>query len=90
MQLTSYQLMKKKKLSLDKSILKQAQLLIQTNPYFNLHRDDNVYIHWKDDNPLLLPDRMPPKEAKEKGYEIMVNTVRLSSILNGTAKFGNR
>ena len=90
MQLTSYQLMKKKKLSLDKSILKQAQLLIQTNPYFRQHLDDNVYIHWRDDNPLLLPDRMPPKEAKEKGYETMVNTVKLKSILDGSARFGNR
>ena len=90
MQLTSYQLMKKKKLSLDKSILKQAQLLIQTNPYFRQHLDANVYLHWKGEQVLLLPDRMPPKEAKEKGYETMVNTVKLSSILDGSARFGNR
>ena len=83
MQLTSYQLMKTKKKSLDKLILRQAQLLIQTNPYFRQHLDLNVYIHWKNDQPLLLPDRMPSKEAKEKGYETMVNTVKLSSILDG-------
>ena len=74
----------------DKNILLQARNLIQTNSYFREHQDANVYIHWKNNQPYLLPDKMPAREAKEKGFETMMNTVQLSSILKGNAKFGNR
>ena len=74
----------------DKNILLQAENLIQSNSYFREHQDANVYIHWKDNKPYLLPHKMSAKEAKEKGFETMMNTVQLSSILKGTARFGNR
>ena len=80
---------KKRMTKIDKNILLQAKNLIQKNSYFREHQDANVYIHWKNNQPYLLPDKMPPREAKEKGFETMINTVRLSSILNGTARFGN-
>ena len=74
----------------DKNILLQAKNLVQSNSYFREHQDANVYIHRKNNQPYLLPDKMPVKEAKEKGFETMMNTVQLSSILSGKAKFGNR
>ena len=79
-----------KRSSLDANILKQAKSLIESNPFFRQHPHENVFIHWKFDKPYVLPHKMPPREAKEQGFETMVNTVKLSSILNGTARFGNR
>ena len=80
----------KRMTKIDKDILLQATSLVQSNSYFREHQDANVYIHWKNNRPYLLPDKMPPREAKEKGFETMMNTVQLSSILKGNAKFGNR
>ena len=79
-----------KRSSLDANILKQAKSLIETNPFFKLHQDENVFIHWRQDRPYVLPHKMPPKEAKSQGFETMINTVKLSAILNGSARFGNR
>jgi hypothetical protein len=79
-----------KRSSLDANILKQAKVLIATNPFFKQHQDENVFIHWKQDLPFVLPHKMQPREAKSQGFETMVNTVKLSAILNGTARFGNR
>ena len=74
---------------LDKNILLQARNLIETNEYLAKNLDSNVYIHWKNNQPYVLVDKKPILECKIEGFETMVNTVRRSSILNGTARFGN-
>ena len=79
----------RKMTKLDKNILLQARNLIETNKYLASNPDSNVYIHWKDNKPYVLVDKKPIFECKTEGFETMVNTVRLSSILNGTARFGN-
>lgn len=87
---TTHATQKQRMTKIDKNILLQAKSLIENNSYFREHQDANVYIHWKNNQPYLLPDKMPPREAKEKGFETMMNTVKLSSILKGNAKFDNR
>ena len=73
----------------DKSILKQAEYLIKANEYIANHlHDTNVYIHWKDNKPTVLLDKLHSRELKIQGFETIVNTVKLSNILDGTAKFG--
>lgn len=62
-------------------IAKQARSLQQINPYFKDHPDEYVYIHWKDDQPYVLPHKMNRKEANTHGFDSFVNTVKLSSIL---------
>ena len=49
--------------------------------------DDKSKAHYNIGNSFLTEYA---KEAKEKGYETMVNTVKLKSILDGSARFGNR
>ena len=51
-----------------KLIFKQAKNLIKAIP-----RDSMVYIHWKNGNPIVLPQ-------KEKGYGV-ITSVRLDCIL---------
>ena len=72
----------------DKSILKQAEYLIKANEYIANHLDTNVYIHWRDNKPVVLLDKLHSKELKTQGFESMVNTVKLEHILDGSAKFG--
>ena len=79
----------RKMTKLDKNILLQARNLIETNEYLAKNLDSNVYIHWKNNQPYVLVDKKPILECKIEGFETMVNTVRRSSILNGTARFGN-
>lgn len=79
----------RKMTKLDKNILLQARNLIETNQYLANNLDSNVYIHWKNNQPYVLPGKKPILECKTEGFETMVNTVKLSSILNGTARFGN-
>lgn len=76
----------RKMTKIDLLIKKQAEKLIQDNSYFRDHQDENVFIHWKHGQPYVLPNKMTGKEAKQQGFETMINTVRLSSILNGTAR----
>ena len=64
------------------SLVRQAQNLIDTVDYFREHPDENVYIHWKQNQPYLLPHKMSQKEARLSGFESVVNTVRLSTLLN--------
>ncbi len=70
---------------IDLLIKKQAEKLIQDNSYFREHQDENVFIHWKHGQPYVLPNKMTGKEAKQQGFETMINTVKLSSILQGKA-----
>lgn len=75
----------KKMTKIDLLLKKQAEKLIEMNPFFREHQEENVFIHWKNGQPFLLPHKMTGKEAKQQGFETMVNTVRLSSILQGKA-----
>ena len=52
-----------------KQIIRQAKRLSQMIP-----ETHHVYIHWKNDEPLVLPQRTP-------GFDF-INTVLLSNILN--------
>jgi hypothetical protein len=56
------------RLDVQKNIFLQAKNLINAIP-----RDSMVYIHWKNGNPVVLPQ-------KERGYG-MITSVRLESIL---------
>ena len=47
-----------KRSSLDANILKQAKSLIETNPFFKQHQDENVFIHWRQDRPYVLPHKI--------------------------------
>ena len=62
-------------------ISKQAKSLQQMNAYFREHPDECVYIHWRDDNPFVLPHKMTRQEAREGGFDSVINTIKLSSIL---------
>ena len=70
-----------KKSQVSANITKQARSLITMNPYFREHPDENVYIYWKSDKPYVLPHKMSQKEARTNGFETIVNTIKLSSIL---------
>lgn len=43
---------------------------------YKINPDENVYIHWKDEKPVVLPH-------KTQGYDY-INTVKLKSILQKT------
>ena len=66
---------------LESKILKQAKTLVRLHPYLKNNPDENVYIYWKGEEPYLLPHKMSQREARENGFETMVNTVKLSSII---------
>jgi len=52
-----------------KQIIRQARRLSQMIPETHY-----VYIHWKNDEPIVLPQKTP-------GYD-MINTMTLANILN--------
>ena len=57
-----------KRSSLDANILKQAKSLIESNPFFSQHTNENVLIHLKFYRPYFLPQKMTPREAKYQGF----------------------
>jgi len=56
-------------ISARKQIIRQAKRLQKMIPETHL-----VYIHWKNDEPIVLPQKTP-------GYD-MINTMTLANILN--------